>query len=602
MAAGFSIRIDADDRASKVLGNVQKNAIAVGKKLQAIGGKGISEADKQMALLARSGWEAARSITSAVEPLAILTGAGTLAGLVKLTTQWGQFGRTLGNTAVRLDVSTDSLQGLQGAAKLTGATADDMTSGLAGLQETLYGATNGTNATAIAWFKSLGIAFQDSTGHALKADQVFKQVATKIAAFKDPAAAAAVARTFGIPETLLPLMRKGGAGIDKLEDTATAYGGKLSPTDIRNAQAYAEAMAKLDLAGNNLAHMLGDALGPALTPILTNMASWVKDNQALIQADINDVVTRGVTAVTNFSTEIQHVVDAVGGWKKATEDIIELYLGVRFAGAVAAAASLRGAGVAAGAGGRVGKAANAATAVASIIPLAKVAVPVGLAAGYGASWIDSKFPALRELDNWTESLFGNTPKAIGAAPFSAAPAPPKDTNLPIGLDAPTLPQITAADFQKQAMDYFQTKGGGAWKHYQAAGIVAGLQSESGMSPFASGDHGHAFGLGQWQGPRQKDYAALFGHTMQSVTDKTAAISEQLGFVNYELEHGERAAGLKLRATTGAYASGDTASRFYERPAAVEEAARNRGNLALTLDGQAIPAGAPGVTPGGVVCP
>lgn len=134
--------------------------------------------------------------------------------------------------------------------------------------------------------------------------------------------------------------------------------------------------------------------------------------------------------------------------------------------------------------------------------------------------------------------------------------------------------------QTAAMNYFTGQG---WTLAQAAGPTANIGAESGFNPFAVGDHGHAYGLGQWQGPRQRDYAKMFGHTMQSVKDFTQAFSEQSEFYQHELtkgtDAGARKAGRRLGQSTCAYDTGSIVSMYDERPAAHDEAARNRGRAA-----------------------
>jgi hypothetical protein len=132
----------------------------------------------------------------------------------------------------------------------------------------------------------------------------------------------------------------------------------------------------------------------------------------------------------------------------------------------------------------------------------------------------------------------------------------------------------------QVLSFFQGQG---WTQQQAAGVAANLFTESGLNAHATGDHGHAFGIGQWHADRQAAYAKLFGHTMQSVTDPQQALKEQLAFVQWELTKGaEKHAGSLLKGATGAYQAGALFSRFYERPKDVIGEAARRGLLAGKL--------------------
>lgn len=114
--------------------------------------------------------------------------------------------------------------------------------------------------------------------------------------------------------------------------------------------------------------------------------------------------------------------------------------------------------------------------------------------------------------------------------------------------------------------------GRGWSKDQAAGIVANLEAESAMNPFAQGDKNkstgrfEAFGIGQWHADRQAQYAKYFGHTMQSVTDRNRALAEQMAFVQYELTQGNfQGAGKELKGAANSYAAGALVSKLYERP-------------------------------------
>lgn len=128
-----------------------------------------------------------------------------------------------------------------------------------------------------------------------------------------------------------------------------------------------------------------------------------------------------------------------------------------------------------------------------------------------------------------------------------------------------------------------------WTPAQAQGIVANLQMESSLNPAAVGDNGNAYGIAQWQGPRQKDFAEKYGKPIQ-----TANLDEQIAFVNHELRSGkEMAAGHSLSKALTAGDAAEIVSRQYERPARADfDAARRRaladGSVAPTPGGSTMP--------------
>ena len=94
------------------------------------------------------------------------------------------------------------------------------------------------------------------------------------------------------------------------------------------------------------------------------------------------------------------------------------------------------------------------------------------------------------------------------------------------------------------MQYFQ---GQSWSKDQAAGLAANFYIESGMDPTASGDHGQAYGIGQWHQDRQDEFKKWSGKDIHGST-----LQEQLAFAQYELTKGtEKAAGDKIKGATSA---------------------------------------------------
>ena len=127
----------------------------------------------------------------------------------------------------------------------------------------------------------------------------------------------------------------------------------------------------------------------------------------------------------------------------------------------------------------------------------------------------------------------------------------------------------------QAIGYFQSQG---WSRAQAVGIVANLDAESRME---AGIHqiggGPGYGLAQWEGPRQRDFARWAGHDIQG-----SSFAEQLRFVQHELTTTESRAGNALRAATDPREAASIVTRLYERPADSAGEAVRRGERAVGI--------------------
>lgn len=130
----------------------------------------------------------------------------------------------------------------------------------------------------------------------------------------------------------------------------------------------------------------------------------------------------------------------------------------------------------------------------------------------------------------------------------------------------------------EAMNDFMGMG---WTREQAAAIVANLNVESGLRTNIAGDHGKAYGVGQWHSDRQAEFKKMFGHDIHGST-----LQEQYAFVDYELRHDPlyKKAGNALLKAGSAAEGGAIISRLYERPANVMAEQMKRGADAQQLYG------------------
>jgi hypothetical protein len=73
--------------------------------------------------------------------------------------------------------------------------------------------------------------------------------------------------------------------------------------------------------------------------------------------------------------------------------------------------------------------------------------------------------------------------------------------------------------------------------------------------------GPGYGLAQWEGPRQADFADWAGKDIRQST-----FAEQLEFIQWELSNTEAAAGRALRSANDPGEAASIVTRLYERPA------------------------------------
>lgn len=228
---------------------------------------------------------------------------------------------------------------------------------------------------------------------------------------------------------------------------------------------------------------------------------------------------------------------------------------------------------------------------------------VGLAAAYVITHWDKVKAYYASFVGWFRDKYNTVAKYLGLpaweAPSQADGAPGKGgangSNGVAGADGrpvggqrdfradeanlgPQSAHGTSQEDTGRAMAFFQKAG---WSLQASAGIVANLLHESGLNKNATGDSGHAYGVGQWHEDRQAAFKAWAGHDIRQST-----LAEQLAFVNEELTKGQdkgaRKAGALLQGIASAAAAGAAVSAYYERPKDVAGEAGKRAHTAAGL--------------------
>lgn len=155
------------------------------------------------------------------------------------------------------------------------------------------------------------------------------------------------------------------------------------------------------------------------------------------------------------------------------------------------------------------------------------------------------------------------------APDSVSGGGAREAGGVAGVDQPAA---TREGRIEQAVSFFEQEG---WSRAQAIGIVANLDLESGMDwRIQQHGGGPGFGLAQWEGPRQRDFAVWAGKDIRQ-----SSFAEQLRFIQHELGGSERAAGNALRGAETAAEAARIVCRLYERPANSAVRAEERADRA-----------------------
>lgn len=437
----IAITISAVDGASAKLEAINKRLAAMSapvtrltKSFSRFGdASGITKLSKGFQDLGNGSLNAFRNISRVVDPLAAITGAASIAGMVKLTTAWADFGSQLGFSAQRLGMTAGTLQTFQGAATLAGSSSSALSSGMQALGQNMWNAVGGRAPEIVAAFSMLHLNFRKVGGSAKSVADMMPLIADKIKSIQNPFAQAAVATALfgGAGQDLLPLLRLGSAGMADYERHAKAYGvftaaGVAAANNLRMAQ------VDLTLSVQGLGNSIAQRLEPVMVPMIKSLAQWIANNRGLIAQDVTSFVQKLSQRLPAVGKEIQGIVNLFGGWTDAARDLA-VFMGaswfIRMMAPITAVT----------------------TALLRVIALQATAAGVPVAAVVGAAG------------------------AAGAAAIAAFAAA-----YLTGQKVKLSPAQTGV--RDQGMNYFMSQG---WSRAHAAGIMGNAQVESGFNPGAT---------------------------------------------------------------------------------------------------------------------
>ncbi|UPG86858.1 phage tail tip lysozyme [Luteibacter aegosomatis] len=614
MAKIFNIVITATDKATATVRKVN-DAMArasrpfqeVGKSFKSLGRElGFEKIGKNLTSITNSAITTARGIGSIVAPLSAITGVASVSGVVALADSWAKVGRSITYASQSSGVGVRGLQEIEGAAQLMGAASGAATQELQGLGDTMQDALYGRNQQALMLFNRLGVGIKKTADGAVDAEAQFKALVGSIFRLKNAQQQNLVAGQLGLT-ALLPLIRQGPAGLERLTSRARELGLVLDSASLRSATNFANNLEEVEAAGRGLRNELGNALIPAIKPLVTQLSTWISKNRELIASNVaewardfgnwvNGIDWRAIgKGIADFASGVKGVVDWLGGWKNAAIAVAAVMNASLILSVVSLTGSLLKAGLgiaayiaqlaameSAATGAAAANAALGAGAAGKVGALGAVGKG-GLYAAAGLAGVGIGKLISDAIDNTRggDFLSHYYTKAIGAQlslvgqkdnPYSMA-------SRYDGYDqkyngARPIAQVDAG-LQSRILRFFEQQG---WSRAQAAGIAANLTAESGLNPRAVGDNGSAYGLAQWHPDRQRAFADWAGKDIRS-----SSLQEQLGFIQHELTKGnETRAGDRLRKAEGAREAGAVVSALYERPADIAGESSRRAALAEQL--------------------
>ncbi|HBO81687.1 MAG TPA: hypothetical protein DD502_26520, partial [Cupriavidus sp.] len=316
-ASTFSVTISAVDKATASIRKIKASIATATKPATDLKASfaslskeaGLDRVAKGMKSIGNAAQSAARHVASMVPALASVAGIASAAGIAALATEFGRAGAEIKRTSAVLGVSTGDLQAYRGAAKLAGLSAEDMTGSLKSLGTTIEDATFGRNQDALVMMHKFGISLHKTKDGAVDATRALRDVSNAIVAQKgNVQAQSLIARAFGV-EALLPMLQKGGVGIDELVDKARKLGLVLSGEQLDKGERFNQNLLKLEASATRLKNSFGESMAPAVERVINAVGRLVDKYGQVVATKIAEYVER-------FAVWLDHV-----DWEKTADSV-----------------------------------------------------------------------------------------------------------------------------------------------------------------------------------------------------------------------------------------------------------------------------------------
>jgi hypothetical protein len=430
----------------------------------------------------------------------------------------------LGRSANDLNMNTKALAQWQLAARKAGGTAEGIVSQLAAAQQAVGLAKMGQIDAGGQAFLRFG-----GNANALRsdADTYLKAQADVIAKLRETHGedfARTAAGQMGISGDSYHFLKQGSAAVDaqlRANEKLAASQAALSEKAERLRQRWLDFTNALEDTAVTVLTSLEPVLKDALEA-LTKIAQWIEDHKGDISAWIDDAVK----TIKQFVEWADKAAESVGGWKTVLIGLAAL----KVMSTVGPILSLASAFTTLG------------TSLAGIAAAGSLALPV-IAAALGA-WTVFHSQGLNENEQRTTQ-----------------PGDKWDGD-PVGKRRAAA---NAGGSLKDRQSYLagRLKGAG-YSDAQVAGQIGSLMQESGLESGIVNASSGAAGIGQWLGPRAKEFKKQFGHSVEEGT-----FAEQVDYYLWEMQNTEKRADKRLRMAQTPAQAAEIHAREYERPGAAE---------------------------------
>jgi len=215
-------------------------------------------------------------------------GSAVMSGMGLALKHFLTVGGAIDKAAIRTGIAVESLSTLAYAAEQSDASLEDLSKGIAKMQNNLDAARNGSESAA-EMFTKLGLSAESLSQ--MSPDEQFRTIADAIDKIEDPAAKTAAAMDlFGKSGlALVPMMQGGREAIEGMEQRAHDLNLQMSGESAASATLLGDLLADLWSVIKGGAYTIGSSLAPALISMTNHVVNlsavvlgWMKENSQTI--------------------------------------------------------------------------------------------------------------------------------------------------------------------------------------------------------------------------------------------------------------------------------------------------------------------------------
>ena len=226
----------------------------------------------------------------------------------------------IGDTANRTGISRQRFQELGFAAQLSGSSAETLAGALQKMNINVGAASKGSKELT-DMFSGLGIKLKNTDGSLKSTDEQFNIFVDRISKIKDPSLQAqAAVKIFGKSATeLLPLIKDGTAGLDKMAKEAKRLGIVLSDDAVGAGEDFGDTLDTMMFAFKGVGNTIAAAVVPQLDSLSKMLTETIVKYRPQIEAFATSFAKNlpgNIEKITGFLGDlydgIQPVISAVG--------------------------------------------------------------------------------------------------------------------------------------------------------------------------------------------------------------------------------------------------------------------------------------------------